>query len=184
MPRLYSVDLRERALLACEDVRGGCAEVARRFRVGVSTLHLWRKQARDDGRLAPLRMGRGPAPLPDRAGQGRAPPDQPLHDQQARAGSPRHQRPIPAHAQLQVSQFSRPVLSRTRRAAPFPPTPLPPQSARPRRPPQVAPPPSHSDRARHLGRGLIGPSACARAQAIPAGASRDMELWRTSALLL
>lgn len=63
MPRPYLVDLRERALLACEDAGSGCAEVARRFCVGISTLHLWRKQARDEGRRAPLRMGRGPAPL-------------------------------------------------------------------------------------------------------------------------
>ena len=63
MPRPYSVDLRERALLACERDGGGCAEVARRFRVGVSTLRLWRQQARDEGRRAPRPMGRGPAPL-------------------------------------------------------------------------------------------------------------------------
>jgi transposase len=61
MPRPYSVDLRERALLACED--GVCfAEVARRFRIGVSTLRLWRGQARA-GQRAPRRMGRGPTPL-------------------------------------------------------------------------------------------------------------------------
>ena len=63
MPRPYLTDLRERALLACEDAGSCCAEVARRFRVGISTLHLWRKQARDEGRRIPLRLGRGPAPL-------------------------------------------------------------------------------------------------------------------------
>lgn len=63
MPRPYSVDLRERALLACEDAGSRCAEVARRFRIGVSTLHLWRRQVRDEGRRAPRPMGRGPAPL-------------------------------------------------------------------------------------------------------------------------
>jgi transposase len=63
MPRPYSTDLRERALLACEDARDCYAEVARRFRVGVSTLRLWRRQAREEGRRAPRRMGRGPAPL-------------------------------------------------------------------------------------------------------------------------
>lgn len=36
--------------------------VARRFRVGVSTLRLWRRQARE-GRCTPLRMDRGPALL-------------------------------------------------------------------------------------------------------------------------
>jgi len=63
MPRPYSTDLRERALLACEDARDCYTEVARRFRVGVSTLRLWRRQAREEGRRAPRKMGRGPAPL-------------------------------------------------------------------------------------------------------------------------
>lgn len=63
MPRSYSIDLRERALLACEDGGSCCSEVARRLRLGVSTLHLWRKQARDEGRRTPRAMGRGPAPL-------------------------------------------------------------------------------------------------------------------------
>jgi transposase len=63
MPRPYSTDLRERALLACEDAGCCYVEVARRFRLGVSTLRLWRRQAREEGRRAPLRMGRGPAPL-------------------------------------------------------------------------------------------------------------------------
>ena len=63
MPRPYSTDLRERALLACEDAGSCYAEVARRFRVGVSTLRLWRRQAREEGRRAPRKMGRGPAPL-------------------------------------------------------------------------------------------------------------------------
>ena len=61
MPRPYSADLRERALLACEGEEGSCAETARRLRIGLSTLHLWRKQARDEGRRAPLRLGRSPA---------------------------------------------------------------------------------------------------------------------------
>src|SRR5688572_6264642 len=63
MPRPYSVDLRERVLLACERGEDSCAAVARRFRVAISTPHLWRKQARDEGRRAPRRMGRGPTPL-------------------------------------------------------------------------------------------------------------------------
>jgi transposase len=63
MPRPYSVDLRERALLACEAGEEDYTAVARRFRVGVSTLRLWRRQAREEGRRAPRRMGRGPAPL-------------------------------------------------------------------------------------------------------------------------
>lgn len=63
MLRPSSTDLRERALLACERDGDACTAVARRFRVGLSTLRLWRKQAREAGRRAPLRMGRGPAPL-------------------------------------------------------------------------------------------------------------------------
>lgn len=62
MPRPYSVDLRERVLLACEENGRGFAEIARRFRVGVSTLRLWRRQARA-GQRAPRPMGRGPVPL-------------------------------------------------------------------------------------------------------------------------
>ena len=46
MPRSYSIDLRERALLASEEAGSCCAEIARQFRIGVSTLHLWRQQAR------------------------------------------------------------------------------------------------------------------------------------------
>jgi transposase len=63
MPRPYSTDLRERALLACEEGEADYTALARRFRIGVSTLRLWRKQAREEGRRTPLRMGRGPAAL-------------------------------------------------------------------------------------------------------------------------
>ena len=63
MPRPYSTDLRQRALLACEQDEDGFSATARRFRVGVSTLRLWRRQAREEGRRAPRPMGRGPAPL-------------------------------------------------------------------------------------------------------------------------
>lgn len=63
MPQPYSTDLCERALLACEADEGDYTVIARRFRVGVSTLRLWRKQAREEGRRAPRLMGRGPAPL-------------------------------------------------------------------------------------------------------------------------
>ena len=61
MPQPYSTDLRERALLACEQDEDSFTAVARRFRVGVSTLRLWREQART-GQRAPRRLGRGPAP--------------------------------------------------------------------------------------------------------------------------
>ena len=42
---------------------------------------------------------------PDRAGQRCAVPDQCLPEQQAGAGSPRHQRPLSAHAGLQMPQI-------------------------------------------------------------------------------
>src|SRR5215211_3333866 len=60
MPRPYSADLRERALVACERREGSRAEVARRFSAGVSTLHDWLRQAREEGRRAakPARGGR------------------------------------------------------------------------------------------------------------------------------
>jgi transposase len=63
MPRPHSTDLRQRALPACEQDEDDFTAIARRFRVGVSTLRLWRRQAREEGRRAPRRMGRGPAPL-------------------------------------------------------------------------------------------------------------------------
>ena len=63
MPRPHSTDLRQRALLACEQDEDDLTAIARRFRVGVSTLRLWRRQAREEGRRAPRPMGRGPAPL-------------------------------------------------------------------------------------------------------------------------
>ena len=49
MPKPYSADLRERVLLAGE---AGLlpAIVARRFGVGLSTVYLWRQQARAEGR--------------------------------------------------------------------------------------------------------------------------------------
>ena len=62
MPRPYSTDLRERALLACEQDEGSFTRVARRLRVGVSPLRLWRKQA-CEGQRAPRPLGRGLAPL-------------------------------------------------------------------------------------------------------------------------
>ena len=45
MPRPYSTDLRERALLACEQDEGDFTAVARRFRAGALTLRLWHRPA-------------------------------------------------------------------------------------------------------------------------------------------
>ena len=61
MPRPYSPDLRERALLACE-AGARPVQVAAQFRVGPSTVYLWRKQAREDGRRAAKPHAGGPAP--------------------------------------------------------------------------------------------------------------------------
>ncbi len=60
MPRPYSADLRERALVACERREESRAGIARRFVVGVSTLHGWLRQAREEGRRAakPAKGGR------------------------------------------------------------------------------------------------------------------------------
>jgi transposase len=68
MPKPYSTDLRERVLLACE---AGAAptQVAIRFRVGPSTVYLWRKQAREEGRREAKPHAGGPAPKVDEAGR-------------------------------------------------------------------------------------------------------------------
>ena len=60
MPKPYSVDLRERVLLAGEAGLSP-ATVAERFGVGLSTVYLWRQQARtEDRRCAkPHSGGRG-----------------------------------------------------------------------------------------------------------------------------
>lgn len=63
MPRAYSVDLRERVLVACERREGTRAEVARRFRVAASTVHAWLRAARETGRRAPMPPGRGRMPV-------------------------------------------------------------------------------------------------------------------------
>jgi transposase len=53
MPRAYSLDLRERALVACLAGEGIQAEVARRFRIGERTLSRWLQVARHEGRRGP-----------------------------------------------------------------------------------------------------------------------------------
>ena len=63
MARPYSADLRERVLLAHEGGEAGATALARRFRIGLSTLYRWLEEARDEGRRAPRPMGSGPAPL-------------------------------------------------------------------------------------------------------------------------
>lgn len=68
MPKPYSNDLRERVLLADE---AGLlpAAVARRFGVGLSTVYLWRQQARAEGRRCAKPHGGGRAQGIDAAGE-------------------------------------------------------------------------------------------------------------------
>src|SRR5947209_10178322 len=53
MPRAYSIDLRERALAACEAGEGRQSEIARAYRIGGRTLSGWLKTAREEGRRSP-----------------------------------------------------------------------------------------------------------------------------------
>src|SRR3954468_10416731 len=89
-----------------------------------------------------------------------------------RRSSPGHQRPLPAHAGLQMPPICRSVLPRPRRTAQLPPPAPPPSSASSRRPAQTAPPPEDRDSAGHLGSRLI-PINFISAQARRSGASRD-----------
>jgi transposase len=70
MPKPYSANLRGRALLAGE-AGARPAQVAAQFRVGLSTVYLWRKQAREDGRRAAKPHAGGPAPEVTAAGHDR-----------------------------------------------------------------------------------------------------------------
>jgi transposase len=68
MPSPYSADLRERVLLA--DAAGlSPAVVAARFGVGLSTVYLWRQQARAEGRRCAKPHGGGRARGIDPAGE-------------------------------------------------------------------------------------------------------------------
>src|SRR3954454_22733129 len=68
MLKPYSADLRERVLLAGEDGLSP-AIVARRFGVGLSTVYLWRQQARAEGRRCAKPHGGGRARGIDPAGE-------------------------------------------------------------------------------------------------------------------
>ena len=63
MARPYSADLRERVLLAHEHGEGGATALARRFRIGLSTLYRWLEDLGREGRRAGRPMGHGRAPL-------------------------------------------------------------------------------------------------------------------------
>ena len=68
MPAPYSADLRERVLLA-EAAGLSPAVVAKRFGVGLSTVYLWRQQARTQGRRCAKPHGGGRARGIDAAGE-------------------------------------------------------------------------------------------------------------------
>lgn len=68
MPRSYADDLRERVLLACEQREGSRADIARRFRVGESTVDKWLQVARSEGRRQAKPHAGGPPPKLDAAG--------------------------------------------------------------------------------------------------------------------
>ena len=67
MPRPYSTDLRERVLASCERGEGTREEIAGRFQVAVSTLYLWLRAARAEGRRGPKPPVRSRAPIGGRA---------------------------------------------------------------------------------------------------------------------
>jgi transposase len=62
MPKPYSDDLRGRVLEACDEGEGP-GRVAQRFRIGRSSVYLWLKQRREEGRDRPKKMGGGPLPV-------------------------------------------------------------------------------------------------------------------------
>lgn len=63
MPRPYSVDRRERVLLACERDDCSHAEIARRFTLAESTVSTWYQAWRDSGRRTAKPPGRGLAAI-------------------------------------------------------------------------------------------------------------------------
>ena len=65
MPKAYSVDLRERVLMACESGTASRAAFAQRFNVCKATVYNWLRQAREEKRRAPKPHAGGPAPRLD-----------------------------------------------------------------------------------------------------------------------
>ncbi len=68
MPNPYSADLRERVLLA-DEAGLPPAAIAQRFGVGLSTVYLWRQQARAEGRRCAKPHGGGRARGIEAAGE-------------------------------------------------------------------------------------------------------------------
>lgn len=59
MPNPYPIELRERAVRAYEDSTDTYVEVAARFRIAISTLCVWVRQARATGTVMPAPKGGG-----------------------------------------------------------------------------------------------------------------------------
>jgi transposase len=59
----YSADLRDRVLLAHEGGEGGATALARRFRIGLSTVYRWLAELRSEGPTRGATMGHRRAPL-------------------------------------------------------------------------------------------------------------------------
>lgn len=66
MPSPYSLDLRERAIAACEAGELTRAEIARQFRLSESTLYDWLQRRRGGQPLAALAHAGGPTSALDR----------------------------------------------------------------------------------------------------------------------
>ena len=62
MPLPYSMDLRERVLVAYEHGEGTAAALARRFRVALNTVKNWVRAAESEGRRVAKPLGHGPEP--------------------------------------------------------------------------------------------------------------------------
>jgi transposase len=57
--KAYSQDLRERVLAAVDEGERSQAQIAQHFKIGLSTLELWRRIQRETGRSAALPHGGG-----------------------------------------------------------------------------------------------------------------------------
>ena len=77
MPSPYSADLRQRVLAACAAHDASRAELARRYRIGESTLYRWLEAEREEGRTAAKPHAGGPTSRFDSAVLRRLFDDQP-----------------------------------------------------------------------------------------------------------
>lgn len=64
MPGPYSLDLRRKAVLACEEKKGAQHEIAKQFGIGYRTLKEWLSLKRTTGDIKPKEhIHRGPLPI-------------------------------------------------------------------------------------------------------------------------